>query len=169
MYKTTANCPPERAVAKFYSNSCWKRLFHYLIMKITGTDESGTIFHWPKKIVGRSKMDIPKKAFLFISLIGIQIFKNKNTHTHTHKFHTNCFSLCYQEWEKCSKFHRVSLEALQVLGRRCSTNSGSLSWERLSSDCITEIRRTMHWQPGCNVETWFTSLQTNGQYILYNI
>lgn len=42
-------------------------------MKIIGTDESGTIFPWPKKIVGSSiikgQMDIPKKAFLFISLI----------------------------------------------------------------------------------------------------
>lgn len=72
-YKITANCPPERAVGKFYSNSCWKQLFRYLIMKIIGTDRSGTIFPWPKKIVGSSiikgQMDIPKKAFLFISLI----------------------------------------------------------------------------------------------------
>lgn len=39
-------------------------------MKIIGTDESGTVFPWPKKIVGSSiikgQVDIAKKAYVYL-------------------------------------------------------------------------------------------------------
>lgn len=98
MYKILANCPPERAVAEFSSNSCWKQLFHYLIMKIIAQMNQVHYFSGQRKLWAvvslKGKWIYLRRHFCLFILIGIQIFWNKNTHTH--KFHTNCFSLRYQ-------------------------------------------------------------------------